>query len=81
MKVFFHRDILDRNLTESSASLRITAMEIKYNGVPLGSVLLPFRQFRKLAYLLKLRYVSLDEGAVIDCWGKEDPEKLRLIIT
>lgn len=54
-------------------------MEIKYNDSLIGRFRLPFRRFRKVAYALKLKYFSLEEGRLVECWGKEDAEKLGVL--
>lgn len=53
-------------------------MRVKYNDVWLGEFPIPFRDFRKLAVKLKLKYMSLDEGGWVEVWGKEDSDKLQM---
>ncbi|YP_009219.1 U exon, partial [Porcine adenovirus 3] len=52
-------------------------VELVYNGVLLTEARnVTFRQFRHLARRARLRYVSMENGAWIDCTGRPSVDEL-----
>lgn len=47
-------------------------MRVLVSGCDLGLVPVSFKDFRKLARRLKLRYLSMEEGSWIEVEGNED---------